>query len=469
MARSRGRRTSASSGCEPHGYSSSGCQPRRDRAPGVRHVPPAGPGHRRRLHRPGRRRAARRRGRRPGAAAQDQRLSQRRGHHRRGPRRRCRRDPPRLRVPLGERRFRGRRPGRRTDLDRPAGGRGAGNGLQDRGQEADGLRRRARSRRARSRHGHPGAAAGAGQGLRGRGRAGHAGGTRIVRPASRSRGGAPRSAVRVRRSDGVLRALPAHRPPHRGSSHGRHPRHGVGRRGTRVLDSAPPPEDHRGGPLPAGGAHPGHARQAVRRGATRRRRDRLHRRRDGGVPGRRRWRVLLPGDEHPATGRAPGHRRDDRARPGGAAARGGRRSPPRRRTSRRPGSFDRGQALRGGSRTRVAAPGRCGARVRGALRASRVRLAGTTDRHPAGFGDRRWIHRVDPLRPDAGQGHLLRPDTPPGGAGSRRRADPRPGARAAHQPRPAGERVAASSVPRRRHRHSVFRHARPGRTIGAAG
>ena len=129
-----------------------------------------------------------------------------------------------------------------------------------------------------------------------------------------------RGAVRVRRPDGVLRALPAHRPPRRGPGARRHARHGVGGRRAGVLDPAPPPEDHRGGAVAVGRAHAGHARQAVRRGPAGRRARSATRARDRRVPRRRRRRVLLPGDEHPAAGRAPGHRGDHRARSGRAAA-----------------------------------------------------------------------------------------------------------------------------------------------------
>ncbi len=45
-------------------------------------------------------------------------------------------------------------------------------------------------------------------------------------------------------------------------------------------------------------------------------RGRLPRRRHGRVPGRRRRHDLLPGGQHPAAGRAPGHRGDRRHRPG---------------------------------------------------------------------------------------------------------------------------------------------------------
>ncbi len=69
-----------------------------------------------------------------------------RGPHRRRARRRRRRDTPRLRVPLGERRLRGRGAGRRPDVGRAAGECGARDGLQDRVQEADGRGRGARAR-----------------------------------------------------------------------------------------------------------------------------------------------------------------------------------------------------------------------------------------------------------------------------------------------------------------------------------
>src|SRR5690606_15547073 len=51
----------------------------------------------------------------------------------------------------------------------------------------------------------------------------------------------------------------------------------------------------------------------------------LRRRRYRGIPGRQRPQLLLPGNEHPPAGRAPGHRTDYRAGPGGLAAYGGRR------------------------------------------------------------------------------------------------------------------------------------------------
>ena len=176
----------------------SGRQPRRDRPPGVRHLPPARHRHRRRLHRPGRRLPARGRGRRPGPPGGPQRVPGCRAADRRGPRRGRRRHPPRLRIPLGERRIRRRRAGRRPDVDRAAGRRGRRDGLQDRGQEDDGRRGRAGARRTRSRHRDRGPAAGADQGVGGRRRPRHAGRARIVRAAQHK--WRPRAARRSRRS-----------------------------------------------------------------------------------------------------------------------------------------------------------------------------------------------------------------------------------------------------------------------------
>ena len=158
------------------GHTSAGRQPRRDRPPGVRHLPPSRDRHRRRVHRPRCRLAARRRGRCAGAAGGPQRVPGHAAVDRGGPRGGRRRRPPRLRIPLGERGFRRRRAGRRFDVDRPSGRRGGGDGLQDRGQEDDGRRGRAGARRTRSRHRDGRPTAGADQGVGGRRRPRHAGG-----------------------------------------------------------------------------------------------------------------------------------------------------------------------------------------------------------------------------------------------------------------------------------------------------
>ncbi len=141
-------------------------------------------------------------------------------------------------------------------------------------------------------------------------RPGYAGGRLPGRPAGTRARGPARGGGGVRRRLGVLRALPAPRPPRRSPGDGRRARHRVGSRRTGVLHPATPPEDHRGGALTARRTHPRHAGATLHRRPPGRQGHRLLRRRHGGVPGRRRRRVLLPGDEHPPSGRAPGHRTD---------------------------------------------------------------------------------------------------------------------------------------------------------------
>ena len=105
---------------------------------------------------------------------------------------------------------------------------------------------------------------------------------------------------------------------HRGADHGRPARHGLGGRRAGVFDPAPAPEGGRGGAVPAGRTHPVHARRArSTRPGKAAAGDRVRRRRHRRVPRRRGRRLLLPGDEHPPPGRAPGHRGDDRPGSGG--------------------------------------------------------------------------------------------------------------------------------------------------------
>ena len=254
---------------------------------------------------------------------------------------------------------------RRADLGRADPGVDGADGLQGRGQEADGRGRRARCwpscRRPRSPRTtcrcwsrRPPAAAAAACGSSAP--SADAGRTRSSRP---RRGG-----VRVRRPDRVLRAVRRARPARRGAGARRHARRRRRRSATATARcSAATRRSSRrrrrpGSPTASAGALHDAARAAARG-------DRLRRRRHGGVPARRRA-VLLPGDEHPAPGRAPGDRAGHRPRPGRAAARWSPRAghvadvPAEPRRARR-----RGPALRRG-------PGRgLAAAERPALAASR--------------------------------------------------------------------------------------------------
>ncbi len=99
------------------------------------------------------------------------------------------------------------------------------------------------------------------------------------------------------------------RPPHRGPGPGGHPRHGAAPVRAGLLGAASAPEGDRGG---AGPHHrPGHPRADHRQRGRAGARGRLHQRRHGGVPpGQQHRGVLLPRDEHPPPGRAPGDRGD---------------------------------------------------------------------------------------------------------------------------------------------------------------
>ena len=226
------------------------------------------------------------------------------------------------------------------------------------------------------------------------------------------------------------------------------------RRHQKVLEEAPG-TDHLRGRTPHG--HRGVRRAGRARGLPQRR----HRR----VPARRRHRRgLLPRDEHPAPGRAPGHRGRGRLhQPAGAGHRrdrpGDRPGPPpaagrRRRTAAvRPARphparpRDRGAGLRRGPVPRVPAPGRH--RHPGALARARPRRRGARER-PG---------RQHVVRPDARQDHRARPGprVRPPGAGRRPRRDRDP--RADHQHRlPAGA-GGQRRVPGRDDRHRLARPA----------
>ena len=122
----------------------------------------------------------------------------------------------------------------------------------------------------------------------------------------------------------------------------------IQRRHQKIVEEAPVPRrDPRAAGPPDGG------------GRGRRRGRRLRQRRDGGVRPRRPGRPVVPRDEHPAAGGAPGDRGGHRARPGPPpAARRQRRPPaprgPRGGGPRAPGPRHRGPPLRRGRRPGLA-------------------------------------------------------------------------------------------------------------------
>ena len=228
---------------------------------------------------------------------------------------------------------------------------------------------------------------GPGQGGRRRRRQGHAGRALRRRATTRRVAAAtPRGAGRVRRRHHAGGEVRRARPAHRGAGAGRRPRQRRPPLRARLLDPAPAPEGARGGAgaddhRPRSG-DAGH-RFGGRPGAAGRLRERRHR----GVPPRRGdRRGVLPGDEHPAPGRAPGDR---------AGVRSGQRldlvelqlrvaageplpfAPGRRAVD---GPRDRGPGVRRGLVRRLPAAGRhrrawCGGR-RGRAGRPRARAAG---------------------------------------------------------------------------------------------
>ena len=325
-------------------------QPGRDRAAGDAHLRAARHRHGRCAHRRRCHRAARPRRRRGDPGGE---LPRHRRRRRGRPRHRRAGGASRLRLPVGAGRL---RRGARAGRDRP--GRPAREGDGADGPQGRRPRDRDRGGRARrpawGRRGVPDP----GEGRRGRWRQGHADRPlgRGVRRGSRVREARGRVGVRRRHHPG--REVRRARPAHRGPGHRRHPWHRAAPVRARLLHPAPAPEGAGGG---ARADHrPGHPRAGDQRGGRPRRARRLRQRRHRRVPARRgHRRGLLPRDEHPAPGRAPGHRaRVRRDRPGRAPAPGGgrRAAVDRRRRADRP--RDRGAGLRRGLLRRLPAAGR---------------------------------------------------------------------------------------------------------------
>ena len=186
------------------------------------------------------------------------------------------------------------------------------------------------------------------------------------------------------------------------------------------------------------------------------------------VAGRRRRRAVLHGDEHPAAGRAPGHRAGHRPRPRRAAAAGRRRGAAGLRAGRR--APRPGTPSRRASTPRTPRAASCRPAAGCCCCASRpARACASTARCCQG-GRRR--HDV---RPDAQQGHRLgrrpadraRPARPRAGRhrGARRRHQRRLPARAAAPPRrPQRARSTPGSSSASSTRWSQPRRARRRRT-----
>ena len=206
----------------------------------------------------------------------------------------------------------------------------------------------------------------------------------------------------------------ARAPPRRDPDPRRHARQRRAPRRARVLDPAPPPEDHRGVAL----ARASTPRCASRMGEAALRLARALGYavgRHGRVPRRRRdRRVLLPRGEHPAAGRAPGDRGGDRASTSCASSSRIAAGEPLG-YAQHDVAFDGRTPSRPGSTPRIPPPASCPRPARSPRSSPRRRrpCAGT----PASTTGSRDRRRV---RPDARQGDRPRADA---------RARPRAGSR----------------------------------------
>ncbi len=203
--------------------------------------------------------------------------------------------------------------------------------------------------------------------------------------------GPARGGQRLRRRPALPREVPGPAAPRGDPGLRRRARRLHLARRARVLGPAPPAEGDRGEPE----LRPGRAgmREAMGEVAVRAARAVGYRGRGHGrVPGRRAPQLLLPGDEHPAAGRAPGHRDGHRARPGADADRGGPGRAPSRRRSRWSGAAT---PSRRGSTPRTRPAASCPARARSPTCACRPGPACATTRASTAAG---WCRSIyDPL------------------------------------------------------------------------
>ena len=196
-----------------------------------------------------------------------------------------------------------------------------------------------------------------GQGDRGRRRPRHPAGAIARGPRRGLRTGQLRGVEDGRGRDGLPRAGDPRRPACRGAGCRRRRGHRVDAGRPGLQRAAAQPEGHRGVRLDRAGRRAGEAAALARRRT--RPGGRVRQRRDGGVPLRAQpAAAVLPRGQHPAAGRAPGHRGHHRRRHRQAAAahRGGRHAG-RDRPGRAAGlrARHRGQAYRRGPGARLRA------------------------------------------------------------------------------------------------------------------
>ena len=277
------------------------------------------------------------------------------------------------------------------------------------------------------------------------------------RPARRDREGRGRGRVGVRRRHRLRRAVRRARPPRRGAG-----RSATGdgvlvlgerdcsiqRRHQKVVEEAPAPDlaDGTRSALHEAARGRGGASTTAGAGTVEFLYDAEHRA------------LLLPGDEHPPPGRAPGHRAGARRRPRRAAADAWPRAAALdlRRDRRDLRARDRGAAVRRGPGRRLAAAERAADALRGPGVAGEFDLLNRPGlRVDSGFesGSEVSTHY------DAMLAKVIAwaPTRAGGRAQARRRAVAGAAPRRGHQPRPAGRDPAARGLPVRRGQHRLPR------------